>query len=102
MDTHDAFLYSCITDKNFSHLSSFKKFLSYMTAWLRSYIGTVKYPFFFPKKVIQRTNILSLVRNSKSPSKVKCHLLTPFKIIEVTKRAPLDDYVNVMLMAQGA
>ena len=71
-----------------------------MTRWLLSYMGRVKYSF-FPKKGIQKTNILRL-SNSKAPSKVKYHLLTSYKVNDVTKRAPRDNNGNVMLMAQGA
>ena len=47
-------------------------YLSYMTAWLLSYMGRVKYSF-IPKKDIQRTNILHL-SSWKAPSKGKRYL----------------------------
>ena len=62
-------------------------------------MGRVKY--FFPKKDIQRTNILRL-SNSKAPSKGKRYLLTSYNVDDLTEREPCDDYGNVTLMAQGA
>ena len=71
-----------------------------MTAFLH---GQSKILFFLPKNCIQRTNIFHLhVSNSKSPSKVKSHLLMSNIVNEVTKGAPRDDSGNVTLMAQGA
>ena len=61
-------------------------------------MGRVKYSF-FPKKDIQRTNILHL-SNSKAPS--KGYLLTSYNVNDVTERAPREDNGNVTLMAQGA
>ena len=63
-------------------------------------MGNLKYSF-FPKKDIQRTNILRL-SNSKAPSKGKRYLLTSYNVNDVTERAPRDDNSNVTLMAQGA
>ena len=60
----------------------------YMTTRLLSYKARV----FFLTKDIQRTNILRL-RNSKAQSKVKRHLLTSYKVNDVTKRASRDDMV---------
>ena len=61
-------------------------------------MGRVKY---FPKKDIQRTNVLCL-SNSKAPSNDKRYLLTSFNVDDVTERAACDDNGNVTLMAQGA
>ena len=63
-------------------------------------MGRVKYSF-FPKKDIQRANILRL-SNSKPPSKDKRFLLTSYNVNDVTERAPRDDNGNVKLMTQGA
>ena len=57
--------------------------------------------FFSKKKIIQRTSILCL-SNSKAQSKVKLHLLTSYKVNDVTKRVPHDDNGNLTLMKQGA
>ena len=57
-----------------------------MTAFLH---GQSKIFFFFPKKDIQRTNILRL-SNSKAPI-TKQYLLTSYKVNDVTERAPRDD-----------
>ena len=62
-------------------------------------MGRVKYSF-NPKKDIQRTNKLRL-SNSNAPSKGKRYLLTSYNVNDVTERAPCDENVNVMLMAQG-
>ena len=74
-------------------------YLSYMTTWLLSYMGRLKYSF-IPKKDIQRTNELPL-SNSKAPSKGKRYLLTSYNINDVTECAPRDDNGNVTLMTQG-
>ena len=63
-------------------------------------MGRVK-SYFFPKKDIQRTNILRL-SNSNAPSKGKRYLLMSYNVNDVTERAPLDDNGNVTLMTQGA
>ena len=57
--------------------------------------------FFFPKKDIQRTNILR-PSNSKVPSNGNRYLLTLYNVDDVTEHAPLDDNGHVRLMAQGA
>ena len=57
--------------------------------------------FSFPKKDIQRTNILRS-SNSKAPSNGKPYLLTSYNVDDITERAPCDDNGNVTLMAQGA
>ena len=62
-------------------------------------MGRVKYAF-IPKKDTQRTNKLR-ISNSKGPSKGKRYLLTSYNGNDVTERAPLDENVNVTLMAQG-
>ena len=49
--------------------------------------------FCFSKKRIQRTNILRL-SDTKAPSKVKRHLLTSYKVNDVTKRTPRDANVT--------
>ena len=63
-------------------------------------MGRVRYSF-FPKKDIQRTNILR-ISNSKAPSKGKRYLLTSYNVDDVTEHAPRDDNGYVTLMAQGA
>ena len=63
-------------------------------------MGRVKYSF-FPKRDIQRTNIL-LLSSSKAPSKAKRNLLTSYNVDDVTELAPRDDNGNVTLMTQGA
>ena len=55
-------------------------YLSYMTAWLLSYMGRVKYSF-IPKNDTERTNN---------------------NVNDVTERAPRDENGNLTLMAQGA
>ena len=62
-------------------------------------MGRVRYSF-FPRKGIQRTNILRISK-SKAPSKGKRHLLTSYYVNDATERAPRDDNGNVTLMAQG-
>ena len=74
--------------------------LSYMTTSQLSYMGWVKYSF-FPKKGIQRTNILRL-SNAKGPSKVKRHYLTSLKVNDVIELVSNEDIANEMLTAQGA
>ena len=66
-----------------------------------SYMGRVKYSFFFSKKDIQRTNILRL-SNSKAPSMGKPYLLMSYKVNDVTEHAPHVGIGNVTLMARGA
>ena len=50
---------------------------------------------------IQKTNVLRL-STSKTPSKVKRHLLRSFKNNDVTKIASRDNIGNVTLTAQGS
>ena len=69
-----------------------------MTAFLH---GQSKKYSFFPKKGIQRSNILRL-NNSKASSNVKRHLPTSYKVNDFTKGAACDDNGNVALMALGA
>ena len=61
-------------------------------------MGRVKY---FPKKDIQRTNVLCL-SNSKTPSKGKRYLLTSYNVNDVTEFAPRDDNGKVTLTTQVA
>ena len=75
-------------------------YLSYMTTWLLSYMGRVKYSF-IPKKNNQRTNILH-ISNSKAPRKDTRNLLTSHNVNDVTERTPRDDKGNVTLMAWEA
>ena len=63
-------------------------------------MGRVKYSF-FPKKDIQRTNILGL-SNSKAPSKGKPYLMTSYNVNDMTECAPRDVNGDATLMAQGA
>ena len=63
-------------------------------------MGREKYSL-FPKKDIQRANILRQ-SNLKVPSKGKRYLLMSYNINDVTEGAPRDDNDNVTLMAQGA
>ena len=68
-----------------------------MTAFLG---GQIKYSF-FPKKGIQRTNILRL-SNLKALSKVKHHLVISLKVNDITTLGSRDNIGNVTLTAQGA
>ena len=77
-----------------------------MTAFLHGQSKIFLKYSFFPKKGIQRTNILRL-SNSKAQSKVKRHLLTSLKldvikVNDITKREPHDGNGNATLMAPGA
>ena len=67
-----------------------------MTTLLLSYRGRVKYALIL-KIGIQMTNTLRL-SNSKVPSKVNCHLLMPYKVNDVTKRALRGDNDSLTLM----